>query len=108
MQQYPVKSRGHPPLSTDRIEQVAREEFGEARRDGERVVAAFGAISELRGWVDGKWLGIELKMNPQVETALQAETIRRYNRFLETLTGFSSKERAKRLKKAATAADVPE
>lgn len=108
MQQYPVKSRNHPPLTPDRLEEVARQEFGDARRDGARLHTSFGAIADLRAWVEGKSLAIEMTMNPQVESTLQAETIRRYNRFLEELTGFSSKERAKRLKKAASPADVRE
>lgn len=108
MQQYPVKSRNHPPLSPERIELVARQEFGEATRDGPQVRASFGAIAEIRSWVEGKSLAVDLKMNPQVEAVVQADTIRRYNRFLEELTGFSSKERAKRLKKTAAPSDPAE
>lgn len=102
MQQYPVKSRNHPPLTVDRIEEISRREFSDVARDGTSVRGSFGAIAEIRCWVDGKSLGIDLRMNPAVEASVQSETIRRYNRFLEELTGFSSKERAKRLKKTAT------
>ncbi len=105
MQQYPVKSRNHPPLTLERIEATCKQQFEEAVRDGTQVRASYGAIAELRSWVAGKELAIDLRMNPQVETAIQSETIRRYNRFLEELTGFSAKERAKRLKKAAAPAD---
>ncbi len=43
-------------------------------------------------------------MNPKVPEEVARETIARYNRFLEEATGFSAKERAKRLRKSATAA----
>jgi hypothetical protein len=105
VQQYPVKARNHPPLTPERIEEVARREFSEVARDGAAVHASFGAISDLKGWVSTKALAVELRMNPAVDSEVQAETIRRYNRFLEELTGFSSKERAKRLKKAVAPSD---
>ncbi len=41
-------------------------------------------------------------MNPKVTEEVARETIARYNRFLEETTGYSSKERAKRLRKSAT------
>jgi len=43
-------------------------------------------------------------MNPKVPNDVAAETVRRYNRFLETLTGYTAKERAKKSQKAAKAA----
>jgi hypothetical protein len=45
-------------------------------------------------------------MNPKVPEEVARETIARYNRFLEETCGYSSKERAKRLKKASAAADA--
>ncbi len=41
-------------------------------------------------------------MDPKVPEEVARETIRRYNAFLEDATGFTAKERAKRLKKSAT------
>ncbi len=108
MQQYPVKSRNHPPLTLERIEATCRQQFEDATREGDRVKASYGAIAELHSWVAGRELAIDLRMNPQVESAVQSETIRRYNRFLEELTGFSSKERAKRLKKTVAPSDTSE
>ena len=105
MQQYPVKARNHPPLTPQRIEEVARREFSVVARDGDAVHASFGAIADLKGWVSAKALAVELRMDPSVAPEVQGETIRRYNRFLEELTGFSSKERAKRLKKAVAPSD---
>ncbi len=101
MQQYPVKSRNHPPLTPERIEAVSRELFEQVSRNGAQVQAAYGAIAQLRSWVEGKELAVDLTMNPKVEPTIQGETIRRYNRFLEELTGFSAKERAKRMRKSA-------
>lgn len=41
--------------------------------------------------------------NPDVDDAVARESIRRYNQFLMAATGFSSKERSKRLQKKVKA-----
>ncbi len=76
--------------------------FGSAVREGEGVVAVFGAIERLVARVEGRNLSVEVTMNPKVSAEVAAETVQRYNRFLETVTGFTAKERAKRLRKSAT------
>ncbi len=101
MQRYPVRASHRPNLALDRLEPVVREHFGEAGREGDRTTAKFGAISRLVVWPEGRDLAVELTMDPKVPEEVARETIARYNRFLEDVTGFSSKERAKRLRKAA-------
>ena len=44
-------------------------------------------------------LVVETTSDPDVSPEEAAETIRRYNRFLEAATGFNSKQRSKRLQK---------
>jgi hypothetical protein len=78
-----------------------RQVFGEAREEGNRVTTQFGAISRLAVWGEGKELAVELTMDPKVPEDVARETIARYNRFLEEVTGYSAKERAKRLRKTA-------
>jgi len=76
--------------------------FATVSRDGDAVIATFGAIERLVVRAEGRGLSVDLRMNPKVPAEVAAETVQRYNRFLETVTGFSSKERAKRLRKSAT------
>jgi hypothetical protein len=45
---------------------------------------------------------VDVTMNPKVPVEVAAETVSRYNRFLEETCGYTTKERAKRLKKSAT------
>ena len=75
-----------------------------AERAADSVTARYGAIDSLTARPGKGELVIELRMNPQVPNDVAAETIRRYNRFLETLTGYSAKERAKKAQKAAKGA----
>ncbi len=105
MQNYPVRAQARGNLEPEALERILRTHFGTATVSGDVVTAAYGAIEQLRARADGKELSIDLRMNPKVTEEVARETIARYNRFLEEATGYSAKERAKRLRKSATAGD---
>jgi hypothetical protein len=101
VQRYPVRPSHRRGLSPAHLEEVCRESFEEVQTADDRVLGKFGAIARLSAWADGKELAIELVMDPHVPEPVQQETIRRFNRFLESATGYSAKERARRLRKSA-------
>lgn len=101
MQRYPVRRDHVARLNLGAIQSAAQEAFGTADSDGSIVRARFGALEELRARPIGKELEVETRMNPKVPVDTAAETVRRYNQFLEATTGYSSKERAKRMRKSA-------
>ncbi|MCI4349312.1 MAG: DUF5611 family protein [Thermoplasmata archaeon] len=101
MQTYPVRATHRVNLTPERLAELCVSVFGVSERDGERVLARFGAISRLAALRDGRSLTVDLVMDPKVPDELARDTIARYNRFLEEVTGYSSKERAKRMRKAA-------
>ena len=101
MQKYPVRTTHRKGLAPPELLVTARASFDDASIDTGVVVARYGAIVRLTAQADGKELKIEVAMDPKVDAAVAQETIRRYNRFLEEATGYTSKERAKRLRKAA-------
>lgn len=103
MQKYPVRTTHRTRLAVAALLPVAREAFGDALIENGVVVAKFGAIARLSAQPDGKELRIDLTMDPKVPAEVAEETVRRYNRFLEEATGFSAKERARRLRKSASA-----
>ena len=105
MQKYPVRATQRKNLSLPALEEVLRDCFGEARTEGDVVVASYGAISRIAVRPEGRELLVDPTMNPQVAEDVARETIRRYNQFLETATGFSAKERAKRLRKSGGGGD---
>ena len=82
---------------------IARSHFDDVTSDGPAVTGHWGAIERLSVSAAGRELAVELAMNPKVPEAVAAETIARYNRFLEEATGYGAKERARRLRKSATA-----
>ncbi len=102
MQKYPVRPSHRRNLDVTSLSVIARECFDDAVADGGTVTAKWGAIERLAVRVDGRELAVDLVMNPKVPEAVAAETIARYNRFLEAATGYGAKERARRLRKSAT------
>jgi hypothetical protein len=103
MQRYPVRTSHRGNLVPAALATVCKVHFDETRVEGDSVLCHWGAIERLTARADGKELAVELVMNPKVDATMAQETIRRYNAFLEAATGFSSKERAKRLRKSAGA-----
>ncbi|MCI4364412.1 MAG: DUF5611 family protein [Thermoplasmata archaeon] len=103
MQVYPVRPSHRARLRDGSLLAVATEQFGTARADGAKVLTTYGALAELRVWGEGNSLAVEVRMDPKVAEEVARETIRRYNLFLESATGYSAKERAKRLRKSSGA-----
>ncbi len=101
MRAYELR-RGHGKnLEGDNLRAIAAEVFGSSTKEGDKVVASFGAIERLTAWTDGKQLYVEMAMKAGVPDDVASDTIARNNRFLEAATGYSAKERSKRAQKAA-------
>jgi hypothetical protein len=103
MQRYPVRTSHRTNLAPEALATVCRTLFDDVSTEGDAVRARWGAIEKLTARADGKDLAVELVMNAKVDATTAQETIRRYNAFLAEATGFSAKERAKRLRKSAGA-----
>jgi hypothetical protein len=101
VQRYPVRATHRKNLDPAALEAIAGEYFEGVERDGEAVSGHWGAIGNLSVRADRRELAVDLTMDPSVPDEVQRETIDRYNRFLEAATGYSSKERARRLRKSA-------
>lgn len=92
MRGYPVK-RGHKPD----LEQIMKECFNNVREENKMLVSSFGALKKIRVWMDAKKVFVETEMKTtDDETGLK--TIKAYNRFLESVTGYTAKERMKKVK----------
>ncbi len=102
MQTYPVRPDHRRLLSAESLAEVARHHFESVTVSATEMVASYGALERLSAQADGRQLRVDVRMNPKVPEAVARETIARYNRFLEEATGYSAKERAKRLRKSAS------
>jgi hypothetical protein len=97
MREYKFK-RGYK-ADESRLEELIRKYFGDYRKEGKVYIVKFGAMEELRVWIENKKLYAETKTNPKVPNEVAVQTIKTYNKFLEELTGYTAKERAKMMKK---------
>lgn len=103
VQIYPVRSSHRAHLIPAELARLLAAYFESVATQGDSASGSFGAISHIVVRPQGRELSVEVTMNPKVPEDVARETIARYNRFLEEATGFSAKERAKRLRKAAGA-----
>jgi len=102
MQEYEVR-RGHQEnIEPEKLKAHMKEAFGNvAERDG-KFVSSFGGLKELVAWPSKKnAVTVDTKMDASVGNEVAQDTIKAYNMFLEKVTGFTSKERGKRLQKKA-------
>lgn len=97
MREYKFK-RGYE-ISEKRLGEELQKHFGSFEKEGDfYIVKNFYGIEELKAKIEGKLLLIETKTRlVDDETALK--TLRVYNKFIESLTGYSAKERQKMLRK---------
>jgi hypothetical protein len=101
VQRYPVRATHRRNLEPEALAGIAGEFLEGVERAGDTVTGRWGAIERLSARGERRELVIDLTMNPKVPAEVARETIARYNRFLEQATGYSSKERARRLRKSA-------
>ena len=104
MQEYPVK-RGLTKDLKNRMLQEMQACFGtepkEAAKDHFRI--SFGALKYLDVSVgkDGKSVVIDTESNRDAPDEVIIDTNKRFRRYLDAVTGFSTKERVKRAKGVA-------
>jgi hypothetical protein len=108
MRSYQLRRGWGKRIAGGGLRAVAAEALGSAEERDGKVVASFGACTRLTAWTDGKALFVETEMNPSVPDDVARDTISAFNRFLESATGYSSKERAKRAQQSAKAGATEE
>jgi hypothetical protein len=101
VQDYPVRASHRGNLAIDQLREIASAHFDASAIESNAVVVTYGAISRLAASANGRELRLDVTMSPQVPEEVARETIRRYNQFLEAVTGYTAKERAKRLRKSS-------
>jgi hypothetical protein len=100
--EYDIK-RGHfKNLEGDGLKDMLTEFFGGYKEDGDTMIASFGAMKEMRvKLLSNSSLSIETTADTSVSDDVAMDTIRRFYKFLEKVTGFTSKQRKDRLNKKA-------
>jgi hypothetical protein len=102
MQEYQVK-RGHTKDLAGEVEKALAEGFGVRPEKGDRMYAiSYGALErmEVRIVESGRAIIVDTVSKRDADEAAILDTNRRFRTFLDRVTGFTSKERVKRAKKA--------
>jgi hypothetical protein len=106
MQTFDIK-RGHfKNLENNGLENIMRETLGEVQKEGDKLFANYGAMKPITVWLQSKKeLCVDIQTDTGVSDDVAMQTIKAKNEFLKQAlkqaTGFSSKERSKRLQKKA-------
>lgn len=100
MQQYKLK-RGFKP-DIDRIYSVMEECFpGEISRNGDILEISYGAMSNIKVWIENKMLAVDTISDKTVtDDEIVLQTNKAFRDFLYKATGYTAKERVKNAKKA--------
>lgn len=100
--QYSFK-RGFKP-ENERIRGLLEEVFEVKPAESEgKLTVQYGAIKELKTWVQDKKLHVETSSDLSVkDEKLILDTNKRFRDFLEEATGYTAKERLKMAKKAVS------
>ncbi|MFZ1023992.1 MAG: DUF5611 family protein [Thermoplasmata archaeon] len=104
MQRYPVRTSHRGNLDLTSLTRCMESLFEGVSSDGKTITGHFGAIASIKVWSEGRELAVDVRTDPKVAVEVAQATVQRYNRFLEETTGYSAKERARRLRKSATGA----
>ncbi len=100
MQEYDIRRGHYKNIDGEKLKELIESTFGKVEIEDNKYKAYYGALQPLTIWLKGKdVLCVETNMEKNVPENEINETIRKYNMFLESATGFNSKERVKRAKK---------
>jgi hypothetical protein len=102
MQTLDIKRGHYRTLEEIGLEKMMMEAFGDVEKDGDKLVSNYGAMKPITVWLKSKKeLVVDITTDANVTDETVMKTIRAKNEFLQRATGFSTKERSKRLQKKA-------
>jgi len=96
MRVYDFK-RGHKKTLDD-IAKIMEDIFGNVKKENGRLFSSFGALERIEVWIENGKMAAETE-SKKVESSLAQETLRKWNDFLFKVTGYTAKERKKKMTK---------
>ena len=100
MQEQDIKRGNFKNLEGENLGELIKEVFGEFKKDGDKYIIHYGALAPFTIWIKEKsTLCIDTQMNADVDEETAIDTRKKYNLFMEKATGFTAKQRNKRIQK---------
>jgi hypothetical protein len=102
MQVFDIRRGHYKNIENNGLENMMTDIFGNVEMEGDRLKSSFGAMDPITVWVKSKKeLCVDINTKTDVSDEEALNTIRAKNDFLQQATGFSTKERSKRMQKKA-------
>jgi hypothetical protein len=101
VKEYDIRKGFQDKTQPENLKALMKEIFGNAEEKEGKILSSYGGLKELAAWPSKKTLFVDTKMDPSVANDVARQTIEAYNTFLERATGYTSKERGKRIQKKA-------
>ena len=96
MRLYDFK-RGHKKDLND-IAKIMKGIFGEVKEENGHLISSFGALVRIEIWIENGKMAADTE-SKKVESSLSQEALRKWNDFLFRVTGYTAKERKKKMTK---------
>ena len=101
MEVLDIKRGNFSKVEGDALKDLMMEIFGNCKKEGESYLSDYGAMKPIKIKILSK-SELSLEINTvQIPEDQVLDTMKKRNLFLETATGFTSKQRLKRLKDKA-------
>lgn len=105
MERLDIKKGNFKEIEGDKLFKKMEEVFGNCTREEDWLISRYGAMDPIKIKLESKTQLI-LEINTvKIPDDQVLDTVRKRNIFLEYATGFTAKERLKRLKKKAQESD---
>lgn len=96
MEEYELKKGHH--IDEKSLYTLLNTIFGNVKKENNKYKAYYGAMQPIVVWLkDKNTLCIEINTDRKIDKNVALDTIKKRNLFLEKATGFTAKERIKRL-----------
>lgn len=102
MRAYEIRRGHYKNLEGDKLQKLMETLFGTVHKEGEWLVASFGALKSVKCRLEGTdkvWVDSETDRSADMGVAQQTMGV--WNDFLEAATGYDAKQRAKKAQEAA-------
>ena len=101
MQAYSIKRGHYKNVEGVRLKDMMERSFGPVTDEGGKFVASYGALARIVVWAEKTALHVDTVANPQVDDDTAVRTRQAWNAFLETATGYTTKQRSKKIQEDA-------
>ncbi|RLC44264.1 MAG: hypothetical protein DRH70_08985 [Candidatus Coatesbacteria bacterium] len=101
VREYPIKRGHYKHIEGEKLKKIIQEFFGHVEERDGKYYTSYGSLEKIEIYLkDKKTLVVSTIPKKEYSPEEAYKTLKRYNRFLDVVTGYTAKERAEKLKKS--------